>query len=194
MTSEAPQATAVENTGEVDDAGSAYEITEYKRYDPNHNMIAVQPGIFRNAADFVTTGELFTGVTVSYSHKLRDDWLIRGTTTQDSIWFEVGLTNYRKVGGSSEIYTLFPARTELRWEINLSEHFAFQFYGGVQYNFVMSRDNFDATSASQNNTYNALDGLQMNIGTGLLVHIGPQWYIRSELGFDRLNIGLGVKW
>jgi hypothetical protein len=51
-----------------------------------------------------------------------------------------------------------------------------------------------ASSNEVATTYNNLEGFQPNIGVGVFYNIGPQWYLRGDLGVDRIGIGLAIRW
>ncbi|MBS1959417.1 MAG: hypothetical protein JST80_08100 [Bdellovibrionales bacterium] len=179
----------------TDDATSPYEINESKRFDPFKNMISITTGSFRNASNFVLGGEMFGGFTLAYSRKLRDDWLIsKVPAPQDALWVEFALGYYRKANLTNDVYTVVPLHAELRWELNFSSTLALELYTGLQYNWIMSMDNVDLNNVGMTNTVQNLNGPQVTVGLGLIFNVGPQWYIRSDLGWDRLVLGLGVRW
>jgi hypothetical protein len=177
------------DVGSGDDEEMHFEVNEQLRLQPLGHMFAVQPGIFRNGSDFNLAGQMFSGFSFSYSVKMRDDWLIRPAKTQDALWFELGGAFYSKAELTNDVYNLLPLRLELRWELYVNQTMALQFYGGIQYNWIFSTQN-----AINETTFDALSGFQSTFGTGILFQLGPQWYFRSDIGYDRLNFGLGIRW
>jgi hypothetical protein len=101
----------------------------------------------------------------------------------------LGAAFYSKINASNDIYSLTPLRAELRWEIHFNEFIVLHFYGGIQYNWIRTTEN-----AVYESTYNAYQGVQVIAGTGLMFNIGPQWFVRTDIGHDRAALGMGLRW
>ena len=171
----------------VDDEESANtktdsEVSETIRYSPMKNMLGVGAGFFRNMANFNTAGDTQNGFSLMYSRVIAHDVLLEPKTTQDDVAIEFGFGYYRLYNSDQQnsLYTIYPFTAEFRYDLNLSESYTLFFYGGLQYNLGTAT--------------NTLIGPQQTIGLGMMFNLGPHWYLRIDLGWDRVLGGLSIKW
>ena len=177
---------------------SNLEVVEKTTLWPYQNMIGFQVGSYRNTSNFsfsnMTQNSGFSG---TYSHLLQRNVFIQHSPIQDSLNLEGAFTYYSRSNftGNNDTYTILPLRAELRYDVYLSEYWAFAGYVGLQYNFLLGTDNVNVASFPVEDTAKGvISGPQFTLGVGIFYNIGPQWYLRADLGWDRLALGLSVKW
>ena len=174
------------------------EVEERAVLWPFKNMVGIEAGSYRNTSNFSFAGATSnSGFSGYYSHTLNRNVFIEHSSVQDSINFESGFAYYSRTNftGNNDSYTLLPLRAELRYDIYLSEAWALSGYVGLQYNFLLGTDNVDTkTYPVEQQAIDALEGPQATLGLAVFYNIGPQWYLRADLGWDRLALGLSVKW
>jgi hypothetical protein len=170
--------------------GKDLEVRERSVLNPFNNMLGVSVVALRNYSNFIFGSIGGGGFTAYYSNVVKRNVFFKKEYPQDSLYLEYAFSYYSVINpsGNNDSYTFLPLRTELRYDLHLSETFTPLAYIGAQYNLIMQSQNANAT------LYNQINGFQLNLGVGLLFNIGPQWYLRADLGLDRLGIGLAVKW
>ncbi len=179
-----------ENQSEDEDEdGGPLEIDETSRIDPFNNILSVGTGYFGNSSNFSGSPVLSNGFSVSYAHVLFHDIFIMKKVPQDSLALEFGGIYYRIINkdGGNDIYSMLPFFADLLYQLHLSQTFAINLYGGLQYNYMTSAVNPGAS-------LDILQGLQVNLGLGVFFSIGPQWLLRVDAGWDRISGGLSIKW
>ena len=191
--------TTLVNSGDDDSDidPSLLEVKERKVLNPYRFSLGFMVGSLKNLSNFKTAGPSGGAFSIYFSHVVGRNVLIKNKGVQDSLSFEYGGSYYNQtdVNGHNDDYTFFPVKAELRYDVHLSETFSAFLYGGFQYNWIASTINVDiGNSAIDAASYDSLRGFQANLGIGVFYNIGPQWYLRGELGFDRLGVGLAVKW
>ena len=166
------------------------EISEVNRLSTGKNMLGFTAGFFRNMSNFVVAGSTFNGFAVRYSHALAQDLFLNPKNAQDEISLDLGAGYYRDVNSSqtNDLYTIMPLSAELRYDLHFSETFTFLIYGGIQYNMMASSEN------SVKSTADKIMGPQQTIGFGFMFNMGPHWYIRIDIGWDRVMGGLALRW
>ena len=154
------------------------------------HMMGVTIGSFRNMSNFQWPGVNSNGFTAYYNEIVDKGVWFRGQGPQDSLSLEGGLGFYSRMNltGIFDNYDILPIRTEILYTLQFSPSFAFLSEVGAQYNWVISTDKATTEGVNQ------VSGFQPNFGIGFLYNIGPQWYVRGDLGLDRVGIGLAVKW
>ncbi len=161
-------------------------------------MVGFEHASMKNMSNEVFGNGSFGGFSIFFSQVIRRDLMFKKATgVQDSLSIEYGISYYSddNVNGVNDDYEILPLKLELRYDMHVSESFTPFIYFGVQYNLILSAANQDGISGSATSvTYNNLRGPQANIGIGTFYNIGPQWYLRGDIGLDRFAVGLAVRW
>ena len=182
----------------TDEGGYDLEVKERPILNPFKYMVGFEIASMKNMSNEVFGSGSFGGFSLFFSQVIRRDLIFKKTTgPQDSLSIEYGFSYYNddNVNGVNDDYEILPLKVELRYDMHLSESFTPFVYFGAQYNLILSAANQDNKSGSATSvTYNNLHGPQANIGVGIFYNIGPQWYLRGDIGLDRLAIGLAVRW
>ncbi len=165
------------------------EYDEYKRIDPLNNMFTIFGGFLGNSSNFDTSVYLSNGVGVSYTRVLFRDVFFDGRTPQDAFAFEGGLEQYSisQKDSANDRYSLLPFYGNLVYQLHLNQTFALTAYGGLQFNYMLS-------TSSPGESLDSLQGFQPNFGFGFLYCMGPQWYFKFDIGWDKIVGGLSLKW
>ncbi|MBU6152918.1 MAG: hypothetical protein KGP28_01325 [Bdellovibrionales bacterium] len=165
-------------------------IEEHESAIQFEHMAGLSVGRFMNMSGFSIPGTGHNGFTAYYNEIIDRDLWFKGHAPQDSLSLEFGLGYYSRVNltGTFDNYDVIPIRSELLYTLQFTPKFALLAHVGAQFNWVISSDKANEIGLS------ILEGIQPNIGMGLLYNIGPQWYLRGDLGLDRIAIGLAVKW
>jgi hypothetical protein len=186
-----------ENDDRSPSSKSDSDIEEFKTFNPFKHMIGVSLGNFRNLSNFSIPGTSHNGFYGDYSQVMQRGVYFRNRRLQDTFAFDLGFAYYSRTNftGNNDSYELLPLKVEGLYSLYFSESFAFLGYFGLQYNIIFSTNNVKPASFPDEQTaLNTLSGIQPNLGIGVLYNIGPQWYIRADIGIDRLALGLAVKW
>lgn len=188
-----------ESTDETDEGKTAFEIEEAIRLSPLRNMISVNTGLYKNMSNFKFAGGTHSGFHASYARTLRTDIFVLSKAPQDSLSIEFGLGYYSLVNfiGQNDVFKIVPIMAELHYNLFFSQTFGMYLYGGLEFNAVMATENVTAATLSSRGDQDSIDklqGIQHTFGLGLLYNMGPQWYLRLNLGWDRITAGLAIKW
>lgn len=195
------ESTDEEIPSELVEAKDGIEVEEKNIIHPFLNGISVQVGSYQNMSGLLSAK--YSGATsnsgfgASYSRLINRNVFFQHSNIQDSMSCEFGFAYYSRTNftGNLDDYSILPLRAEIRYDVHLSETFTPFVYGGLQYNFLLGSDNIDTKAHPvENAALNSLTGVQPTFGIGLLFNIGPQWYLKGDVGFDRMIIGLSVKW
>ncbi len=179
------------------DSKTSSEVDEIHAINPFENLISVSIGSYKNMSNFrIASPSSANGFGINFSHIADRGLFMRGKKPQDSLSVEYALEYYTRVNytGNNDDYTLMPLKLQLRYDMHFSESFTYFLYLGAQYNWIMSTSNVNTTIADVNDAYNQLHGFQHTLGMGAFFQIGPQWYLRADLGWDTLALGLAVRW
>jgi hypothetical protein len=176
---------------------SGYEIEEVVRLDPLKNMIGFHAGYFKNMSNFAFKGGTHSAINLSYTRTLKNDIWMRGRSPQDAFAVEFGLGYYSRINMDehNDLYKVVPLFAELHYNLNFTQAFAVYLYAGIEYNSLLSTENVDVKLyPGDADTISHIRGIQHTFGAGILYNMGPQWYLRFNLGWDRITAGLAVKW
>jgi hypothetical protein len=180
----------------VSDQELGLEVKEPTVLNPYKNAVGLSVGSFRNISNFTNANSMVGGFTAYYSPLLRNSVFYKKDIPEDDLALEFGVGYYSQSNlNHNDTYNIVPLRAELRYDLYLSQTFTLLGYIGAQYNWVVAMDNVNINNNvldAQN--YDNLHGPQLNVGIGLFYNIGPQWYLRGDLGLDRFAIGLALKW
>jgi hypothetical protein len=154
------------------------------------HMAGITVGSYRNISNFQWPGVNSNGFTLYYNEIVDKGVWFQGYAPQDSLSIEGGLGYYSRMNltGLNDSYDVLPIRAEVLYTLQLNPTFAVLANVGAQFNWVISSDNASSEGLGQ------ISGFQPNLDVGFLYNIGPQWYLRGDLGLDRIGIGLAVKW
>ncbi len=154
------------------------------------HMLGLSVGSFSNMSGFVIPGTAHNGFTAYYNEIIDRNLWFTEHAPQDSLSLEFGLGYYSRVNllGTFDNYDVIPIRSELLYTLQFNPTFALLAHVGAQFNWVISAENASEAGLG------ILEGIQPNAGLGLLYAIGPQWYLRADVGLDRIALGLAVKW
>jgi opacity protein-like surface antigen len=179
-------------TPDANDDGYDLEVKERPVLNPYKYMAGFEVAELKNYSNLKITGGSFGGFTAYFSQVIKRNVAFKKVVgPQDSLSIEYGFSYYSDDNvnaGSNDDYDILPLRVELRYDLHLSESFTPFAYFGAQYNLIT------ASSNGVTSTFNSLEGFQPNIGVGVFYNIGPQWYLRGDLGVDRIGIGLAIRW
>jgi hypothetical protein len=194
----------IEKTPKVDSEGNDdealdldLEVKEHKIINPYDHVLGVSFGAYKDLTNSSLGNDNAGGFSIYYSNITDRALFFRGKVPQDSLSLEYGISYYSldNVNGHNDDYTLLPIRIDLRYDLHLNETFSPFFYVGAQFNWVVGNAAANpATIDIDQRTYSKLNGFGPNIGVGTFYNIGPQWYLRADLGLDRMTVGLAVKW
>lgn len=176
---------------------SDFEVEEKNVLQPFKNSISIQAGSLKNLSNFTANATTNSGFLASYGHLLDRNVFITRSKSQDSLVFEAGFSYYSRTDftGNNDDYTIFPLRAELQYHIHFNESFTLFGDVGLQYNFLFGSENINVSlHPIEQTALDSLTGPQPVLGIGAIYNIGPQWYLRADLGWDRLAFGLSVKW
>jgi opacity protein-like surface antigen len=182
---------------DLSDLGSDLEVKETKITDPLNHAIGFAVGGYKNVSNMIVSTDSAGGFSAYYSSVANRNLFFKKKGVQDSLSLEYGFEyyNFNNVNGHNDDYTLFPLYLNFRYDVHLSQAFAPFVYIGAQYNWVASTKNVDTVKSKIDEaSYNNLHGFGLNVGVGVFYNIGPQWYLRGDLGLDRFSVGLSVKW
>jgi hypothetical protein len=168
---------------------SKIEFDEFPLLDPLNNMIVVGTGYFGNASNFSLAPVYNNGVGISFTRVMFRDVFLDSKTIQDALSLELGVVQYSilNLDRNNDNYSLLPFYANLIYQLYPGKTFGAHAYGGLQYNYMLSASN--AGSSIED-----LQGFQPNFGVGMTYRMGPQWYLRADIGWDRIAAGLGIKW
>ena len=170
---------------------SIHEIQEAEILNPFTESLTLSVGTFRNISNFsFSNDDLSYGTTFTYSTEVGRDVFVLDRGIEDSMDLELGFVYYSRVNVdfAQDSYQILPILGQFRYNLNLSKTFAFITYLGFQYNWIVG-----AQKATVK-TFESLQGIQPNFGIGALLTLGPHWYLRTDIGIDKLALGLALRW
>jgi hypothetical protein len=167
-----------------------YEVDEAQRFEKYKHMATFGVGYFKNMSKFSFNNASNGGLSGAYSWITDRDVYAHARNLQDDMRFEVGFEYYSldNANNANDNYNLLPVYGQYVYNLHVSDTTTFDAYAGLQYNLIMSSQN------AQSSTYSNLSGIQINLGVGILYNLGPQWYLRADIGLDRVGAGLCIKW
>lgn len=168
---------------------ASIEFDEYPFLDPFNNMISVGVGYYGNASNFTLSPTYQNGFGLSFSRVLARNVFLDSKTIQDGFALEVGVIQYSilNLDSNNDRYSMLPFYGNLIYQLYTGHTFGVHGYGGLQFNYMVSASN-------PGSSLEDLQGFQPNFGIGFTYMMGPQWYFRAEIGWDRAIGGLSLKW
>lgn len=140
------------------------------------------------------SGALYASAAgLRYSQTVRHPLYFPGRKLQDSVSIDFSLLaskilDYSDVAGDS--YTLIPMMLSGRYNWLFSENLGAFGYAGLVKPWVLSYSG-DEPSASV--AAEVLGSIQLAFGVGIFYQVGPQWFIRLDLGIEQVGAGLSLK-
>jgi hypothetical protein len=174
------------------DPDADIQVKERTVINPYRYLAGISVASFMNHTNFIFANPSSSGFTGYFSNVVKRGLIYKKESPQDSLSMEYGFCAYTvetpNTTGGLGSYSLFPIRAEVRYDLYLSEMFTLFGYGGGQFNWIYSRSQGTVTDAEN------LEGLQLNLGVGVFYNMGPQWYLRGDVGIDRIALGLALRW
>lgn len=170
---------------------SLHEIQEAQILNPFTESITLSVGSFRNISNFsLSNEELSYGSIFTYSTEVGRDVFVLERGIEDSMDLEFGFVYYSRVNVdfAQDSYQILPILGQFRYNLHLSKSFAFVTYLGFQYNWIVGAQNATVKR------FESLQGIQPNFGIGALITLGPHWFLRADVGIDKLALGLALRW
>jgi hypothetical protein len=163
---------------------------QIKNFDPDRQWLSLELAYMANTS--ITGGSVYyTGLGLRYGLTVSKNIFTHSNSAQDSLALEGGLFYYNILGylssTSTDSYTIVPFVGTVRYNLMFSEGFGMFAYGGLLKNNVMSQSGGTQASISQ------LSSFGFSLGLGTLVRLGPKWFIRGDLGFDMIGVGLTLR-
>ncbi len=107
-----------------------------------------------------------------------------------SLALEGGFYYYRStdvVNGSTVTMTVIPVSVNLRYQYLFNSTWTGYFYGGMVFPYVPSQ-----IGATKKQIASASAPLP-SVGTGLFLQTGPNWYLRLNLGYPEMTLGIMLR-
>ena len=128
-----------------------------------------------------------------YSHTLYHPLWHTGREKQDSVTLDVSILaskilDYSDVAGDS--YTLLPIIVTGRYNWLFTEDAGVFVYGGLLKPLVLSTSG-EGPSISEASAI--LGSFQLALGVGAFYQVGPQWFLRVDVGIEQLSAGLALR-
>lgn len=174
-----------------DEETSLYEVEEIHALDPYRAAFSLMGSYSRNLSSFQIRGTVQSSILAFLSIKTFKDILFFSKQAQDWIDIEFGVGYYTYLNASTSpnrSFTILPLLAQAKYNIQVSETLSINAYGGFGFNAIISSKN--ATSFDKKRFGN----IQQLMGLGLVYNMGPHWATRVDLGWDRMALGLMLKW
>lgn len=166
------------------------EIEERIILNPFDHSIGAMIGSFRNLTNISQSSGIYSGFGMNYAQVLARDLFASLNAPQDAVNIEFGFAYYtiQNIEPYDDAYTMMPLTAQFRYDLQFSNTFALFVYGGLQYNFKIGATNELDTTVEQ------IQGIQPTVGGGMLYTLGPHWFLRVDLGWDKMAAGLTLEW
>lgn len=165
------------------------EIEEFQEMDRDWNWFSVQFGLLKNL-DVAGAETNYFGFGMHYGLTVLKEIFLQSNSAQDSLSFDGAAYYYNVAEYDEEIgdsYTVLPLSGSIRYNIFFSPNFCFFMYGGILYNFVLAGT--DSTDTGLTN----LASIFPAVGGGFAYRLGPQWFIRADIGLDKMSGGIMLR-
>lgn len=168
----------------------AYEETP--NYLPETEAIGIHAAFLR-LPKFESGAFYVAAAGPRYSRSLSHPIYFSDKRLQDSLAVDTSalickILDYSDVSGDS--YTLVPIIVSGRYNWHYSEDFAVFVYGGLIKPWVVGKS---GTEPSVSAAASVLGSIQVALGVGATLRVGPQWYLRTDLGVDQVSLGLDLR-
>ncbi len=187
--SDAPRSDEVKEPEEdVDPEEFGLPQDEISPLESHPNWITLSLGYYRNTSP-AGTSPYFTGAGFRYAHTFKGPLFLRKTTLQDSIALEGGIHFYKIINfvSKSDAYEILPLSLNLRYNFTFSSGFGTYFSAGILKNSVLR------SILGTDDTTTALSSWVPSLAAGSFFQVGPQWYLRLDLGVEGAGLGLTLK-
>lgn len=174
--------------GDDDEALSG--IDEIRAFEPHHHSLSAELGAIRNNGPNGSSG-VFKSPLFRYSFNPTNTLFVRSATVQDSFTVEIALGGYNVTNFSAptagDSYTVFFAGPAARYNLFITENIGFFLYGGIIRNWLIASNNASEPHRA------SLSSLIPAGGGGVLLKIGPSWFVRVNAGYDGLTGGIALR-
>jgi hypothetical protein len=115
--------------------------------------------------------------------------LLRGPKIQDSLSVDVGLFYYTITAfeSANDQLTLLPLVGAARYSLNFGPTFTVFGYAGALRQYVM------VNAGTFTAAMEPLQNVRLAAGGGLMIRLGPGWFVRSDLGVEMLSVGVSLR-
>lgn len=154
----------------------------------DNHWAMVTMGLMRNAT--VSGAGFYTGGGIKYGLTVRRDLFLRKSTYRDSFTIEGALSGYSVVNFDANFgdsYSVFPLAVTGRYNLHLNDDFGLFGYLGLTKNLVLAQVNGTLEAVD------ALDAFVPSVGLGSFIRIGPRWWIRTDIGYDLIGLGVALR-
>ncbi len=168
----------------------AYEETP--NYLPETDSVGIHTAFLR-LPKFESGAFYVAAAGPRYSRTLSHPIYFSDKRLQDSLSLDISLLvskilDYSDISGDS--YTLLPLIVTGRYNWLYSESFGLFAYGGLIKPVVVTKS---GTEPSASAAASVLGSIQVALGVGATLQVGPQWYLRTDLGVDQVSLGLDLR-
>jgi hypothetical protein len=169
----------------------AYE--EAPNYEPEKDSLGVQFSLLRLPR--FDSGVLYVAAAgPRYSKTFAHPVYFTDKHKQDSLSIDVSLLaakilDYSDISGDS--YTVLPLMAVGRYNWLYSESFGVFAYGGLIKPLVVAKS---GTEPSVSQAASVLGSIQVALGVGAFLQVGPQWFLRLDAGVDQIALGLNLRY
>jgi hypothetical protein len=203
---DSPEALTEKEQQDIDEM-SKIVVQETTTYEREKQWLSVSFGYFLNYKDsqlnpqnqiYLAVPVYFSGAMVRYGINIAHDVFLSRGKTQDSLTLEGGVGFYKVINiaqaNDGDSFSIVPTTVTARYNLFFGGDTALFFYLGVNKNFLLAYGYQDPTAANAvSAAYTDLQSLNPAIGTGLLFRLGPNWYVRTDIGYDVIDLGLVLR-
>ena len=173
---------------EVDPEEFGLPQEEIQTLETHSSWLTASMGYYRNTSPSGTS-PYFSGGGIRYAQSFKRGIFLKRATLQDSLALEGGIHFYKIINfvSKSDAYEVLPLSLNLRYNFTLPSGFATFLTAGFIQNVVTR------SVLGTDDTNKALSSLVPSVGAGAFFQVGPQWYLRLDLGIDAAGLGLTLK-
>lgn len=154
---------------------------EVTALDPNNHWLSGGGFLLRNTTGLFSGGGMRYGLTFSHMP------FLSSASVQDSLALEAGFYFYKTQASATATLSVLPFSGVLRYNVYFSGSASVFAYAGFLANKVIG-----STSATDQQII-AHSGFLPAGGLGLIFHIGPNWDVRVDAGYDSIGGSLMLR-
>lgn len=177
-----------EEIGPEDESMENIAIEDTEAHDPDRHWLGGQLG-YVLARTTTGASTYYVGGGGRYGFTYAKNILFSGSSIQDGWTLEAGFFVYKVLNFaiSGDTYTVLPLTLVNRFDFFLSPDFFFFLYGGIHQSIPIGSAQGTAAGRA------ALTLLTPTGGGGLGFRFGPKWFIRADVGYDNISVGLALR-